>query len=262
MSVSVALVLGGLAAAVSALWYGKGASRRRAAYISGYQFPEAIEKKLGYYYPHLTEEQRALVLQGLREYFQVCNRAGRRRVSMPSQAVDQAWHQFILFTRAYRQFCNKALGRFLHHTPAEAMSSRTVAQAGIKRAWRIACRREGIDPRTPARLPLLFAIDGLLNIPDGFRYSLNCQGLGASGYCAAHIGCASGCAGDAASEDAGDSAGDGSGCGGGCGGDLSIPRRRTGCGALTGSGLDGPQGRSLRRPAPPSTSRGHCLGLA
>ncbi len=51
---------------------------------------------------------------------------------MPSQVVDDAWHEFILFTRAYQQYCNKALGRYLHHTPAEAMDSPTIAQEGNK----------------------------------------------------------------------------------------------------------------------------------
>jgi hypothetical protein len=117
-----------------------------------------------------------------------------------AQAVDDAWHAFILFTRSYDRFCQPALGRFLHHTPAEAMVSPTIAQEGIKRAWNLACRREGIDPKAPARLPLLFAIDAMLGIPDGFRSELRCSpGEGSSGYCASHIGCTS--------------------CGGGCGGD-------------------------------------------
>jgi hypothetical protein len=77
---------------------------------------------------------------------------------MPSQVVDDAWHEFILFTRQYQQFCERGLGRFLHHTPAEAMRSPTDAQDGIKRAWRLACRRDGIDPKAPQSLPLLLRL--------------------------------------------------------------------------------------------------------
>ena len=140
-------------------------------------------------------------------------------VSMPSQVVDDAWHEFILFTRAYDGFCRKALGRFLHHTPAEAMAAPTLAQEGIKRAWRLACVREGIDPKFPTRLPLIFALDAMLGISDGFTYTLECtdqRSGGCGGYCASHIGCGSGCAGDSGA-DSGDSGG--SSCGGGCGGD-------------------------------------------
>jgi hypothetical protein len=142
--------------------------------------------------------------------------AGKRFVSMPSQVVDDAWHAFILFTRGYQSFCQRAFGRFLHHTPAEAMRSQTQAQDGIRRAWRLACLREGIDPGRPERLPLLFAIDGLLGIPNGFRYDLVCQpGAANSGYCASDIGCGGGCGASSSCGGSGES-----GCGGGgCGGD-------------------------------------------
>ena len=145
---------------------------------------------------------------------------------MPSQAVDEAWHEFILSTRFYNQFCQKAFGRYLHHTPTAAMPSPTLAQQGIKRTWRLACAVEKINPKRPEKLPLLFAIDGLLNIPDGFVYQLNCQETAqnkTSGYCATHIGCTSGCAGDSGNDsglfDSGSDSDCGSDCGGGCGGD-------------------------------------------
>jgi len=192
---------------------------RREFLIDSYVFPESITQKIMEKYPHLTEAQANRVLDGLRDYFHVCNVAGRRMVAMPSQAVDVAWHEFILFTKKYDQFCNKALGRFLHHTPAEAMNSPTSAQRGIKRAWSISCKRENIQPRAAYKLPALFALDAQLKIPDGFKYSLNCKSRKTDNYCATHIGCSSasgfGCFGS------GDSSSDGgsNGCGGGgCGG--------------------------------------------
>ena len=211
----------------------------RIAYLTSYKLPDALAGKLKDKYPHLTDDQVKMVLDALSDYFYICNQAKKRMVSMPSQVVDMAWHEFILFTRAYEVFCKKALGRFLHHTPTEAMATPTLAHEGIKRAWRLTCAKESIHPSKPNRLPLLFAIDGLLNIEDGFRYSLNCQDktspLYGDGFCAGHIGCAAGCAGDSASasENSGDSqggffdgfggsdgdSGGGDGCGGGgCGG--------------------------------------------
>ena len=162
----------------------------------------------------------------------MCSTGKRRMVAMPSQVVvDDAWHEFILFTRSYRTFCRKALGRFLHHTPTEAMSISSLAQEGIKRAWRLACAKKSISPSNPTRLPPIFAIDSVLNIPNGFIYSLNCQDRNSAaygdGYCVGHIGCSSGCAGDtgAAADSNGvfdgicSSSSCGSDCGGGCGGD-------------------------------------------
>ena len=37
----------------------------------------------------------------------------------PSHKVDMAWHEFILFTKAYADFCTNHFGRFIHHYPSE-----------------------------------------------------------------------------------------------------------------------------------------------
>lgn len=207
---------------------------RRLSFIRAYQFHKSIKDKILKKYPHLNDEQVHLVFRALRDYFYICSEAKRKMVAMPSQVVDDAWHEFILFTRSYRHFCRKAIGRFLHHTPTEAMSTPTLAQDGIKRAWRLACAKEKIHPAQPNRLPLLFAIDAMLGIPNGFTYVTDCNRKNpdgtSAGYCAGDIGCASGCGGDSGvssgSNDSGgffdglfDSSGCGADCGGGCGGD-------------------------------------------
>ena len=174
-------------------------------YINNYVFPESIFTKVLNKYPHLNDNDLKEVERGLRQYFHVSLHAGNKMASMPSQVVDEAWHNFILFTKNYSVFCKSALGRFLHHVPAEAMESQTKAQIGIKRTWKVCCRREKINPKSPTRLPLLFSIDTDLKIEDGFRYSLDCMKSKDGSYCAGGIGCA-GCSSD-------------SGCGGGCGGD-------------------------------------------
>lgn len=195
---------------------------RRSRYIDNFTFPRTVSQRLQEKYPHLTETQTKDVLEGLRDYFHICNAAGKKMVSMPSQAVDVVWHEFILFTMQYQNFCKKALGRFLHHVPAEAMKNPTAAQKGIKLAWKLACQREGITPRAPNKLPRLFALDAELNISNGFTYQLNCRKTGASsgsggGYCATHIGCSSGCnsSGCSSSNGCSSSSSDGGGCGGG-----------------------------------------------
>lgn len=35
----------------------------------------------------------------------------------PSDAVDQVWHQHILYTKDYNYFCQRYAGRFIHHSP-------------------------------------------------------------------------------------------------------------------------------------------------
>lgn len=195
---------------------------QRVSYLDGYGFPSRLQRAVLKRYPHLQETQSRQVIDALRQYFHLCRIGGRRNIAMPSQVVDVAWHEFILFTRLYRTFCNRAFGRFLHHTPAEAMSSPEIAQRGIRNAWRLACRLEGIDPRHPERLPILFAIDSELGIDDGFHYVTDCRNIArhkddAPVYCASSIGCGSGC-GSGCSGDSGGGSSCGSSCGSGCGG--------------------------------------------
>lgn len=211
------------AAVLSLIYFAIKANKvRQLKYIEHYYFHKGIRHKLSQKHPQLTEQQLDMVFQGLRDYFRICHLAKNGMVSMPSQVIDDAWHEFILSTRIYEKFCNKALGRFLHHTPAEAMSTPTLAKDGIKRSWRLACALEQINPKKPVRLPLIFAMDGLLNIDNGFTYQLDCKKNSTGGYCASHIGCSSGCGGSSSdsSSDASDSgcSGDSSGCSGGCGG--------------------------------------------
>ena len=191
---------------------------KRMDVIKRLVFDASIQRRVAETYPHLTPTQVKEVLEGLRDYFYcVLMIRGKGMLSMPSQAVDEAWHAFILSTKAYESFCQRAFGKFLHHHPAETMQTRTQATIGIKRTWNLACRHEQINPALPSRLPRLFALDAMLMIPSGFVYSLNCMAANNpsdSSYCASDIG--GGCGGGSSCS-GGDSS-DGGGCGGGCGG--------------------------------------------
>lgn len=192
------------------------AQQRQLEMIRAYPFSQSMRLKFRDVRPDLDSAQEQRVFDGLRDYFILCAQARGRFVSMPSQVADDAWHAFILHTRVYQDFCTKAFGRFLHHTPAESMNSPTQATAGIQRAWNLACALEHINPRQPDRLPRLFALDGALNIENGFRYDTHCT-PGSGKYCASHIGgsgCGSGCGSGSVDSSCG-----GDGGGGGCGGD-------------------------------------------
>jgi hypothetical protein len=189
--------------------------------VGDYVFPGFLRGKLREHYPDLGDAALRDVERGLRQFFLASAHADGRFVAMPSKVVDALWHEFILYTRGYESFCRRAFGRLLHHTPAEAMPT-TVGRAnpqfsGLRRAWYWSCREEGIDPRRPDRLPLLFALDTMLAIPGGYRYAPDCRLLGGQRgdtHCATGFGCGSSCGGSGC----GGSSGDG-GCGGGCGGD-------------------------------------------
>lgn len=220
---TAAFALACLALAVlSALLWQRQVRLKREALIRGFMFPKGLFEKLREHHPALSMKDCQLVSQGLRQFFLGHLKSGRQYVAMPSQVADDLWHEFILYTKNYEQFCKGAFGRFLHHTPAVVLSQGQQGDAGIRRSWHFACQEENINPKSPTRLPLLFALDSKLHIPNGFVYVADCKGLqrqaadGSTTYCAGDLGSSSsGCGGDSGS----DSGSDGGGCGGGgCGG--------------------------------------------
>jgi hypothetical protein len=224
-------LLAALGALTATLAHARRAARER--FIAEADIPQFLKTKLRQTYPHLSGVDADVAEQGLREFFIACLHSKRQFMAMPSQAVDVLWHEFILHTQAYDQWCGQALGYFLHHTPAEALGKSAKRNDGLRRIWHWACKREGIEPRTPSHLPFLFAIDNRLRIPDGFHYAPDCR-LAAgkvedqkSGGCGGDVHCGTsfsdgsysgGSADFGGAEAGGDGGGDGSGCGGGCGG--------------------------------------------
>ena len=201
--------------------WASGVVAKRAEFIRSYSLPPGLYEKLRKKYPQLSLKDCQLIGQGLRQFFLAYLKSGRQFVSMPSQGVDDLWHEFILYTRHYDQFCQQAFGRFLHHTPAVVLTEDHQNNTGLRRVWWYVCREENIDPKHPTRLPLLFAIDKKLAIAGGFIYAANCaelQGKAEAGmtiHCGTDFGSGGG---DGSSDGFGDSSSDGGDGGGGCGG--------------------------------------------
>lgn len=220
------LILAGVALAVGLALR----KARRVEYIRGYTLPRGLFEKLRERHPQLTPKDCQLVAQGLRQFFAAYLQGGRRRVAMPSQVADDLWHEFILHTRNYAAFCDRAFGGFLHHTPAIAMGGERASNEGLRRCWWWCCKAENIDPRKPSRLPLLFALDTKFAIVGGFRYVPDCGPAraaaadGGGGAIVIHCGgdfvdgsidgSTDGFGGDTTSGDGGGGS-DGSSCGGG-----------------------------------------------
>ena len=215
---------------ISWLWK-KAIEAEREKFIRTYMFPKGLLTKLGRHRPGLGVKEQQLVARGLRQFFLAHLKSGRKFVSMPSQVADDLWHEFILYTRDYEKFCRRAFGKFLHHTPAVALSADKQNNTGLRRVWRHACLEDNINPLTPTRLPLLFALDEKLKIEGGFRYAADCSGFkredekdggnaGGSPHCGGDFSSSSfdGSTDGLSSDSDGGDGGDGGGCGGGCGG--------------------------------------------
>jgi len=211
-------------AGLSALLWRRMRKIRREAYIREFMLPKGLFDKLIKIHPQLSIKDCQLVSQGLRQFFLAHLKSGKRYVAMPSQVADDLWHEFILYTKNYEHFCRHAFGGFLHHTPAVMLSTGQRGNAGIRRTWHFACHEENINPVKPMRLPLLFALDGKFNIPNGFIYVPDCSGFrrqndsDAATYCGADLASSpASCGGDSSDGDSDSGGGDGCG-GGGCGG--------------------------------------------
>ena len=81
---------------------------RRRAFIESYEFSTALRNKL---VEELGTAHRAdIALDGLRAWYLACLYADGELIGMPSKLVDVAWHEMILRTREYAEFCRRAFG--------------------------------------------------------------------------------------------------------------------------------------------------------
>jgi len=182
--------------------------------IKRYRFNSALEHKVRELYPSLTASDVEKVFDGLRQFFLIAHYA-KKEVTMPSRLIDDAWHQFILFTDEYSRFCSGAFGKLFHHRPYTndqdlKSHKRTVRETAL-RTWVLACQIEGVNCEEPEKLPLLFRLDADLNIENGNKYTLDSEqillyreamraygkhGSGWGGWSGGG-GCTGGCGGDA-----------------------------------------------------------------
>ena len=136
---TTALTLGIALCAALIAWFAHAQQRKEklwiesAKYIAEYVFPTSLRFKLDQSYPALSGEQVGLIVQGLRVWFQLLAANPRTQLGMPSQAVDKAWHEFILLTQNYADFYEKAFGKFLHHTQHSA--SDAAQRDGLARTY-------------------------------------------------------------------------------------------------------------------------------
>lgn len=72
---------------------------------------QRLQEKLG------IDEQAALLLFiDTKQFLFLCGTV-KGRFAPPSESIDEAWHNFILYTEDYNAFCLKYFGHFVHHRP-------------------------------------------------------------------------------------------------------------------------------------------------
>jgi hypothetical protein len=95
---------------------------------------EAVDRKadsLSFEAPYLVEKllkdrivtsdsEARLLFREVKRYFYLTRSDQSRIWEMNSLRVDEVWHQFVLFTRQYFEFCNRYYGAYLPHSPSNA----------------------------------------------------------------------------------------------------------------------------------------------
>ena len=144
-------------------------SRERDAYLESYNFPEPIINKFKEKHSSLSDEDIALVIKGLKNYFYISSHSNGVLI-MPSIVIDDLWHEFLLYSREYRSCCDNAFGDFFHHSPNDTKLFNVEMARFL--AWEKSCELEGLSPFETFKLPLIFEIDKLLKIKDGLHYDI------------------------------------------------------------------------------------------
>ncbi len=84
-----------------------------------YRAPFVVEKLVRDHVVDSVDEGEDLFREMLR-YLVLAESDRPTSWKMYSTRVDEAWHQFVLFTVKYTEFCNDYFGGYRHHAPANA----------------------------------------------------------------------------------------------------------------------------------------------
>ncbi|WP_462268051.1 glycine-rich domain-containing protein [Mucilaginibacter sp.] len=66
---------------------------------------------------NVTDNEAEDIFIETKKFLYLCQLPG---IFIPDELliVDEMWHNFILFTKVYHQFCQEHFGRYFHHLPA------------------------------------------------------------------------------------------------------------------------------------------------
>lgn len=94
-------------------------SQPRVIETLNYKAPFLIEKLQKEQIVESAEEAQALFTEVLR-YLVLDTLYPHKKWQMYSRRVDEVWHQFVLFTQQYIEFCVGYFGKLRHHFPSNA----------------------------------------------------------------------------------------------------------------------------------------------
>ncbi len=104
----------------------------RAFEALDYQAPFLIEKLVKDRFVDTSDEACALFTE-VKRYLVLTHVDQTKNWKMHSLSVDEAWHQFVLFTAEYSGFCTKYFGHYRHHFPSNSPDAgvRSIPEASL-----------------------------------------------------------------------------------------------------------------------------------
>lgn len=205
-------------------------------YIERYDFPQEVVRKWKAHYPTISNEQTKKGMLALKQFFLIIahskiinGKSPKEGFDMPSIVVDKLWHEFILSSQEYTRFCNHAYGSYLHHQQHSEPKYKDLRDKnispGLLNTYK-ASTDMNIGMIAVGTLPLIFALDQIVDSANGFHYDLTNMELQAklaqkqagANSDAGSGGCNAGFSTMMFTSDSGSCSDSGSSCGGGCGG--------------------------------------------
>lgn len=95
----------------------------------GSDFESRVKDRVLKNRPGMSDKEWDWTWFELKRYFLMC--AVMRSVPMYSRQADELWHEMLMFTREYEQFCMQFCGDMIHHAP----HAPGVQPAPDERAW-------------------------------------------------------------------------------------------------------------------------------
>lgn len=66
----------------------------------------------------LSLEEAKELFEDTKKFLYLCGTNRDLRLS-PTEALDKGWHEFLMYTKQYREFCNRYFGEVIHHVPRD-----------------------------------------------------------------------------------------------------------------------------------------------
>jgi len=91
------------------------------AEVMAYQNPHVVERFIKIY--GVGDDEAQVLFEDVKRWLWMANQVHTLAIRKPLVidtalvVIDEMWHNFVLFTREYTQFCDQFFGHYMHHAP-------------------------------------------------------------------------------------------------------------------------------------------------